>query len=165
MKKILIGAAIAVFVIIEVVIFNASRNDDTQAPVITVDETKVEYKVGCSNETILKGVKAKDSKDGDVSYLTEIVSRSDLVEDEVEVVEIAACDKDGNLATKKVVFLTGSEEQFEVVDYDDYEMSKKSKDYSMVKNDANKFNKLKKNNNEDKDNKEPTKNLTKARTS
>lgn len=83
---------------------------DHVGPVITMEEKTIHINCADGDEAILKGITAKDNKDGDVTNRLIIESKSNFIEKGRLNVTIAAFDKDNNV-TKTVR---------EVV-YDDYQ--------------------------------------------
>lgn len=120
MRKIAIAIAAGILVVIGItsVVLNIKKDD--VAPVISVEATNMKYSVGCEDKVLLQGAKALDKVDGDVSDTLEIVGRTVITEDELEVVEYAACDKSGNVCSQKMVFVMTDKENFQVCDYESY---------------------------------------------
>ena len=83
MKKLRI-LGIVVFVIAAVSFgyfkYEQINSKDNQAPVITMDADSVEVSCQAEDEEFLKGITAKDSKDGDVTSSLIVESISNLIE-------------------------------------------------------------------------------------
>lgn len=70
---------------------------DTQGPEIVMDSDRVEISVGAGDESILAGVTAQDSKDGDVTDSLVVESLSNFVGDGERIASIAAFDSDNHV--------------------------------------------------------------------
>lgn len=131
MKKILITAAVAIAAIVEVGILIFGVTKDTEAPEIRIYQEEIQYSFGCSDGVILSGIVAHDAEDGDVSDTAEVVSRSVVVENRLETVAISACDKSGNVATTKVIFVVEADNTFKILDYSKYNVDMDNLQFSV----------------------------------
>lgn len=122
MKKIAIALAGTIVFLIGFITIIINANKDSVGPNITVEAEGIKYSPDCKDKALIKGAKAVDEQDGDVSDTLEIVGRTVIKENETEIVEYVACDKSGNVSTKKMVFTMIGEETFQVSSYDDYEV-------------------------------------------
>ena len=122
MKKIAIALAGIIVFLIGFIAIIVNANKDNVGPNITVKAEGIKYSADCKDKVLIKGAKAVDKVDGDVSDTLEIVGRTVIKENETEIVEYVACDKSGNVSTKKMVFTMIDEENFQVSNYDDYEV-------------------------------------------
>ena len=102
MKKLRI-LGIVVFVIAAVSFgyfkYEQINSKDNQAPVITMDADSVEVSCQAGDEEFLKGITAKDSKDGDVTSSLIVESISNFMENHTRNMTVVAFDSD-NHATK-----------------------------------------------------------------
>lgn len=80
--------------------------EDNTIPVITMEEDFIEVKCNATNEDFLKGVKATDEKDGDLTSEVIVESVSRFVEPGVCEVKYAVCDSNNHVAhaTRRVLF-------------------------------------------------------------
>lgn len=74
---------------------------DTEGPVIKMDKELIELDVSATNEDILAGVTAYDSKDGDVSNTLMVEYISNFIGDNQREVGIVAFDSDGHVSKAK----------------------------------------------------------------
>lgn len=72
--------------------------DDRTAPVITMDEETLQVSVTASEEDLLRGVSASDSRDGDVTDTMVVEGISRIADDHTATVTYAAFDRSGNVA-------------------------------------------------------------------
>lgn len=81
--------------------------DDTKAPEITFDDQALQISVEDPEDELLRGVSAKDSKDGDVTDSLVVESVKLLSQDGTISVTYAAFDKSGNVtkASREVQYL------------------------------------------------------------
>lgn len=82
---------------------------DTEAPVIHVPDGQIEVSVSDGDEKLLEGVTASDNKDGDVTAGMVVESVSNITDDDIVTVKIAAFDTAGNV--------TKAERQVHYTDY------------------------------------------------
>lgn len=73
--------------------------EDHQPPVITCEEDSISVSVAAEDEELLKGVKAKDDKDGDISSSVRVSSMSHFIEKGKRTVTYAVFDKANQAAT------------------------------------------------------------------
>lgn len=80
--------------------------DDTRAPKITMDTQILEVSVGADEKALLKGVRAEDERDGDVTANTLVENISSLKSDHTATITYAAFDSSGNVekATRTVKY-------------------------------------------------------------
>ena len=83
------------------------KNEDNTIPVITMEENFIEVKCNATNEDFLKGIKATDEKDGDLTGEVIVESVSRFIEPGVCEVKYAVCDSDNHVAhaTRKVRYI------------------------------------------------------------
>ena len=81
--------------------FRQYLSEDSKAPQITMDKTKI--KVPCSADTaaLLAGITAMDSKDGDVTDNLVLESMSHFIKKGKRTMTVAAFDSDGNVTKAK----------------------------------------------------------------
>ena len=91
-------------------------NEDDTIPVITIENDFIEVKCGASNEDLLKGVKATDEKDGDLTAQVIVESVSRFVEPGVCEVKYAVCDSNNHVAhaTRKVRYVDYKSPRFKL---------------------------------------------------
>ena len=79
-------------------------NEDNSIPEITIENDFIEVKCDATNEDFLKGVKANDEKDGDLTGEVIVESVSRFIEPGICEVKYAVCDSDNHVAhaTRKV---------------------------------------------------------------
>lgn len=96
-------------------VFQKANEDDT-IPVITIENDFIEVKCGASNEDLLKGVKATDEKDGDLTAQVIVESVSRFVEPGVCEVKYAVCDSNNHVAhaTRKVHYVDYKSPRFKL---------------------------------------------------
>lgn len=80
------------------------KNEDNTIPEITIENDFIEVKCNASDAELLKGVKATDEKDGDLTSKVIVESISRFVEPGVCEVKYAVCDSNNHVAhaTRKV---------------------------------------------------------------
>ncbi|MDO4621742.1 MAG: hypothetical protein Q4B22_02200 [Eubacteriales bacterium] len=117
MKKLKI--TLLVFFIIVSIVFGIRwiRNyltKDVKAPEITADKDTIEVSVDVTDEELLKGMKASDNRDGDVTHTLVVVSKSKFIEPGVLKVNYAAFDSHNNVGTfsRKLVYTDYTRPQF-----------------------------------------------------
>ena len=102
MKKLRI-LGIVVFVIAAVSFgyfkYEQINSKDNQAPVITMDTDSIQVSCQAEDGELLKGIKATDSKDGDVTGSMIVESVSNFMENHTRNMTVVAFDSD-NHATK-----------------------------------------------------------------
>ncbi len=76
-------------------------NRDTEGPIIDMDSELIELEVYTTDEDILAGVTAYDSKDGDVSNTLMVEYISNFIGDNQREVGIVAFDSDGHVSNAK----------------------------------------------------------------
>ena len=109
MKKLRI-LGIVVFVIAAVSFgyfkYEQINSKDNQAPVITMDADSVEVSCQAGDEEFLKGITAKDSKDGDVTSSLIVESISNFMENHTRNMTVVAFDSDNHAtkATRKIAY-------------------------------------------------------------
>lgn len=130
-KKILITAVVVIVASIEMIILITGVGRDNEAPDIFIYQDKIKYGIGCANEDILRGVSATDKEDGDVSDTVEIVSRSTIVEGRLEAIKFCACDKSGNVADTKVLFVVENDGTYKILDYSAYKVDMENLEYQV----------------------------------
>lgn len=80
---------------------------DTQGPEIAMNSDRVEISVSAGDESILAGVTAQDSRDGDVTDSLVVESLSNFVSDGERIASIAAFDSDNHVTkTTRTVHYT-----------------------------------------------------------
>lgn len=92
--------------IVAVVIFGAYYfmiigDLDKQGPEISMENERIEVSVKDSKETLLQGVKAIDTKDGDVTSSLMIENISNFTNEQERIITYAAVDKSNNVTTAK----------------------------------------------------------------
>ena len=120
MKKTAMIAGCILVAVIELCIIVGGFARDKKGPVIKLDPSVLEYYIGCSNEELLKGVTARDKKDGDVSSSLIVSKRILLSVGNMEVVSYVACDKTGNVTTSEVLFKAESDGTYKILSYESY---------------------------------------------
>ena len=80
--------------------------EDTKPPQILMDEDSIKVKCGATNEELLSGITAKDSRDGDVTKNLVIESMSNFLKGKKRNMVVAAFDSAGNMskATREVIY-------------------------------------------------------------
>lgn len=82
------------------------ENRDTLGPVIEMDEERIFISINDKEDMLLKGIRATDSKDGDVTDSLVVESMSGFVEGTTRYVNYAAFDKDNHVskASRKLTY-------------------------------------------------------------
>lgn len=80
------------------------KTEDNSIPVITIENDFIEVNCNATNEDFLKGIKATDEKDGDLTDEVIVESVSRFLKPGVCEVKYAVCDSDNHVAhaTRKV---------------------------------------------------------------
>ncbi len=73
-------------------------NDDTTAPILSVDTEVLEVSVNATEEELLQGVTAMDDEDGDVTDAILVEGISNLMDNDTAIVTYAAFDDVGNVS-------------------------------------------------------------------
>lgn len=83
------------------------KNEDSTIPVITIEDDFIEVKCDATNKDFLKGIKAYDEKDGDLTDEVIVESVSRFIEAGVCEVKYAVCDSNNHVAhaTRKVRYV------------------------------------------------------------
>ncbi len=81
--------------------FQQYLSDDTSAPQITMEEKKIKVPCNADRETLLAGITAMDSKDGDVTDNLVLESMSHFIKKGKRTMTVAAFDSDGNVSKVK----------------------------------------------------------------
>ena len=96
-------AVLGIFVVTTVmsgVLFIKNKiTTDTTIPEITIEEEVLEVALDAKTEDLLKGVKAFDEKDGDISNKVIVETISKFIDKGVCKVTYAVCDSDNNVST------------------------------------------------------------------
>lgn len=98
-------------------VFQKKNADDT-IPVITLESEFMEVKCNATNEELLKGVKATDEKDGDLTAEVIVESVSRFIQPGVCEVEYAVCDSNNHVAhaTRKIRYVDYEAPKFKLKD-------------------------------------------------
>ncbi len=116
MKYFRIGISVlcALSVCLYAVFFIREKTQDKTYPVITIEEEIIDVSIKVTDEELLKGVTAYDTKDGDISSKIYVESISKFVEHGVSIVAYAVCDNDNHAtsATRKIRFTDYTEPVF-----------------------------------------------------
>lgn len=112
---------VIIFFILSVVVWGGYRlyersHVDKTIPVITMDENSVTVTVEDGDEAILAGVTAKDEKDGDLTDVIFIESRSNFIGKGQFTVTYAVADSDNNVAkaSREVIYSDYKPPRFEL---------------------------------------------------
>ena len=98
-KKLLPWVSVAVCCCAFAVYFFVTRSDvDRVAPEITVPKGTLEVSAEAGERELLKGVTARDDRDGDVTRMMVVESVSDVYDDNRATVTYAAFDEAGNVS-------------------------------------------------------------------
>lgn len=83
------------------------KNEDNTIPEITIENDFIEVTCDATNEDFLKGIKANDEKDGDLTDEVIVESVSRFIEPGVCEVKYAVCDSNNHVAhaTRKVHYI------------------------------------------------------------
>lgn len=121
MKKLRI-LSIIVFVA-AAVSFGMYRNEqinskDNQAPKITMKKDSIKVSCDADQKKLLKGIKAKDSKDGDVTDSLIIESISNFTKNKTRTMTVVAFDSDNHAtkATRKVKYKDYTSPEFSLTE-------------------------------------------------
>ena len=90
-----VGAGTALYAVTNVM------TEDHTPPVITVDSEVLEVSVGYTQEDLLRGVTAKDDRDGDVTGSIVVEQIADIAPDHTAQITYAAFDRSGNVKKAK----------------------------------------------------------------
>lgn len=82
------------------------KDRDSVAPVITCNEDTIHLSVNSTEEDLLRGVKAEDDRDGNVTNTLVVAGKSNFIEEGVIRVDYAAFDSHNNIGTysRRVVY-------------------------------------------------------------
>lgn len=82
------------------------KNEDTMSPLITMDSETITVSSNAGREALLKGVTAKDLRDGDVSDTLIVESMSNFIEKGRRTITIAAFDSSNNITkeTREIIY-------------------------------------------------------------
>jgi hypothetical protein len=107
--------ALALFIIVNIEYFH---NLDLLSPVIEIDSPEITVSINDPVTQVMSGVKASDSKDGDVTDLMVIKGISNFTELDKRTVNYVAFDKDGNYseAQRTMVYSDYTKPKFEFTD-------------------------------------------------
>ncbi len=94
------------------------KNEDNTIPEITIENEFIEVKCNASDEELLKGVRATDEKDGDLTNKVIVESISRFIEPGVCEVKYAVCDSNNHVAhaTRKVSYTDYTAPRFKLTD-------------------------------------------------
>ena len=81
--------------------FKQYLSEDSRAPQITMDKTRIEVPCSADNAALLAGITAMDSKDGDVTANLVLESMSHFIKKGKRTMTVAAFDSDGNVSKAK----------------------------------------------------------------
>ncbi len=115
-------SVIVLFILTLVVFFGAfvfqKENEDNTLPVIEMKSDFIEVSCDAKNKDFLKGIKATDEKDGDLTNEVIVESISRFIEPGVCEVKYAVCDSDNHVAhaTRKVRFVDYKAPRFKLSD-------------------------------------------------
>lgn len=92
------------------------KNEDNTIPEITIENDFIEVTCDATNEDFLKGIKATDEKDGDLTGEVIVESVSRFIEPGVCEVKYAVCDSNNHVAhaTRKVRYIDYDAPKFKV---------------------------------------------------
>ena len=99
-KKSVCMILVVLIIALSAVIFLQSASEDRTPPEITFDKKSITVKVADDNSKLLKGVKATDNRDGDISGEVTIDSISDFAADGSRTITYAAVDRSDNVTKK-----------------------------------------------------------------
>ncbi len=99
LRNILIALFAVTTIVFAIFEFNAFKNRDNEAPVISAAEEELYLSTSATEEEILQGMTAKDDRDGDVTNSLVVVSKSHFVTGTTVKVNYAAFDSHNNVAT------------------------------------------------------------------
>lgn len=116
LRNILVSLFAVVALLFGIFAFNAYRDRDNEAPVITADSDEIFLSTSASKEEFLQGMKAFDDKDGDVSSSLVVVSKSHFVTGTTVKVNYAAFDSHNNVSTysRRVTFTDYKKPRFSI---------------------------------------------------
>ena len=86
--------------------YRAYMAEDTKPPQIIMDQDSIKVKCGATNEELLEGITAEDSRDGDVTGNLVIESMSNFLKGKKRNMVVTAFDSAGNMskATREVIY-------------------------------------------------------------
>lgn len=79
--------------------YRSYKDQDKNAPIITASTEVLHLSVDSTDEDLLRGVKAQDDRDGDVTSSLVIAGKSNFIEEGVIRVDYAAFDSHNNVGT------------------------------------------------------------------
>ena len=79
-RRVIVIAFVAAAAVYLVTTIGVSRKKDKTAPVITCEVDELEVSAGASEEELLKGLKATDNKDGDITDKIRVGSHSKFID-------------------------------------------------------------------------------------
>ena len=116
MKYFRIGISVlcALSICLYAIFFIREKSQDKTYPVISIDEEIIDVSIKVTDEELLKGVTARDAKDGDITSKIIIESVSDFIEHGVSIVTYSVCDNDNHAtsATRKIRYTDYTEPVF-----------------------------------------------------
>ena len=101
MKKLRIALLVFFIVVASVFAYTTIRRRmsvDYDAPAITAEEDVISVSIAATDEELLKGMKAYDKIDGDVTNTLFVVSKSKFVAKNTQQIRYAAFDSNKNVA-------------------------------------------------------------------
>ncbi len=106
LRSILLIVFIITTVVFGIVQYRSYKDRDNKAPVISSSEETIHLSVKAKDEDFLKGVKAVDDVDGDVTLTLSVAGKSNFIEEGVIRVDYAAFDSHNNIGTysRKIIF-------------------------------------------------------------
>lgn len=110
MKKLRIALLVFFIVVASVFAYTTIRRRmsvDYDAPTITAEEDVISVSIAATDEELLKGMKAYDKIDGDVTNTLFVVSKSKFVAKNTQQIRYAAFDSNKNVGTftREVVYI------------------------------------------------------------
>ncbi|MBQ1893332.1 MAG: hypothetical protein II155_04425 [Clostridia bacterium] len=110
MKKLRIALLVFFIVVASVFAYTTIRRRmsvDYDAPAITAEEDVISVSIAATDEELLKGMKAYDKIDGDVTNTLFVVSKSKFVAKNTQQIRYAAFDSNKNVGTftREVVYI------------------------------------------------------------
>jgi hypothetical protein len=110
MKKLRIALLVFFIVVASVFAYTTIRRRmsvDSDAPAITAEDDVISVSIAATDEELLKGMKAYDKIDGDVTNTLFVVSKSKFVAKNTQQIRYAAFDSNKNVGTftREVVYI------------------------------------------------------------
>lgn len=97
-SKLMYTIVVFLIVIMLIILFFQNVSEDKKPPVIEMNSKKITVSVKDGDDVLLKGVSAKDNRDGDLTSSIVVEGLSDFLSDGTRIVTYSVCDHSNNVA-------------------------------------------------------------------